>query len=459
MEILKTVVNYVLDLGAGVFMPVIMFLLGLIVRMPLKKNITAALTLGVAFTGISLVMGFMTDAISPAAQQLVKHTGIKLTALDVGWPPLSAISWAWPLAFLMFPYQIGINIWMLIFKWTDTLNVDMWNVWNKILTAVLIYFVSKNMILAFVGAGVQIILELKNGDLIQKSVEEATGIPGVTVTHPHGLVAMPMTYLDMVLDRIPGIKDVHLDAATMKKKVGIFGENHVMGFILGIFIAVLAGYNFKNTLVLGVQAATALLLLPMVAKLFMEALAPFSDATSTFVKKRFPGRNFIIGLDWPILAGKPEIWVVMILIIPIILLMAFVIPGNSILPFGGILMTGLAFTALLVTRGDMVKMLILSTLLIPVFLWVGSYLAPGITDLAKAVGGIHIPAGQLITRMGIEAPVFRYAIIEVSKVTMGSYIGIIFIFLYAAGRFGYRKIMLKRNKQLSAGTKQNSVEE
>ncbi len=141
---------------------------------------------------------------------------------------------------------------------------------------------------------------------------------------------------------------MEIDAESLKEKLGIFGENHVMGFIIGIFIALFAKYDLKSTLTLAVQAATALTLFPMVATLFMKALAPISDAAGEFMKKRFPGKEIYIGLDWPFLAGQPEVWVTCILLVPVILLMAVILPGNGVLPFGGILNICFAATALIV---------------------------------------------------------------------------------------------------------------
>ena len=49
MEILSDVVNYLLSLGAAIFVPIIIIIAGLIVRMKLKDAISAGITLGVAF--------------------------------------------------------------------------------------------------------------------------------------------------------------------------------------------------------------------------------------------------------------------------------------------------------------------------------------------------------------------------------------------------------------------------
>lgn len=63
-----------------------------------------------------------------------------------------------------------------------------------------------------------------------------------------------------------------MDANALKDKIGIFAENHVMGFIIGGLLGIAAGYDVAKTLMLAMQAAAALTLFPMVAKLFMQAL-------------------------------------------------------------------------------------------------------------------------------------------------------------------------------------------
>ena len=115
-----------------------------------------------------------------------------------------------------------------------------------------------------------------------------------------------------------------MNAAQLKEKLGIFGENSVMGFLVGGLIAFMGGYDVKGILTTAMQVATALVLFPMVAKLFMQALAPIADATSTFMKSKFKGREFYVGLDWPFLAGQSEIWVTAIILVPIELILALV---------------------------------------------------------------------------------------------------------------------------------------
>ena len=137
MDVLLAVVNYILGFGAAVFVPLIMLVLGLCVKMKFSDAFIAALTLGVAFTGMNMLTGFMTGAIQPAAEGLATKTGVVLTTVDTGWPAMSAIAWAWPFGVLCFPLLIVINVILLAANKTSTLNVDLWNVWNLLFTCVL----------------------------------------------------------------------------------------------------------------------------------------------------------------------------------------------------------------------------------------------------------------------------------------------------------------------------------
>lgn len=444
---MKEVINYILDLGPEVFLPLVMIIVGLIVRMKFPTAFSSGLTLGLAFLGMNVVIGFLFDTVGPAAEAFVENTGLQLKALDLGWPPNAAIAWAWPYAFLMFPVQIIINLVMLALNKTNCLNLDLWNVWNKIFTAVIVAGITNNLAMGFIVAAIEVVLELKNADLTQKQIQRMTGIPGIALPHALALTAVVLAPLNRLLDFIPGIKNLDIDAESLKEKLGIFGENHVVGFIIGILIALFARYDLKSTLALGVQAATALTLFPMVSTLFMKALAPISEAAGEFMKKRFPGKELYIGLDWPFLAGHAEVWVTCILLVPVTLLMAVALPGNATLPFGGILNICFAATALIVCNRNLVRMLILGVIATPLYLYVATAFAPHITNLARQVGTIDLPANQMITWNGMEAPEFRYVFARAANIINGDILGIVLLAGYIALYVWYFKHMKAREEE------------
>lgn len=149
MEALQVIFQSILDMGAAVFLPIVIFIIGLVVGLKPGKAVSAGLTLGVALTGINLVISYMSETVGVAAQSFVENTGVQLTALDMGWAPALGLCWSWKYAFVMFPVQIGINVLMLVLGWTKTLNVDMWNVANKIFTAFIVSSVTGNSIIGF----------------------------------------------------------------------------------------------------------------------------------------------------------------------------------------------------------------------------------------------------------------------------------------------------------------------
>ena len=71
----------------------------------------------------------------------------------------------------------------------------------------------------------------------------------------------------------------------------IQAENHVLGFSLGCVFGIIGRYDIVNILKLGLVAGTAMTLFPMVTKLFMQALAPISEAVQAYMQKRFKDRE------------------------------------------------------------------------------------------------------------------------------------------------------------------------
>lgn len=422
MNALASVFQGILDLGPAIFLPIVIIIIGLVVRMKFGKAFSSGLTLGVAFVGIGLIIDFMMGNVGAAAQQFATNTGIQLKALDLGWAPALGLCWQWKYAFIMFPVQIGINVVMLFFGWTDTLNVDMWNVANKIFTAFLAATVTGSAVIGFAVACGQIILELKNADCTKHQLHELTGIPGISMPHPMFLSNIFFYPVSRLLDFVLPA-GANVNAANLKDKIGVFGENHVMGFIIGTLTGLIGRYDLGSALMLGVQAGTALTLFPLVSKLFMTALTPLSDAVSSFVKERFSGKEMVIGLDWPILAGNPEIWVAIILTIPVALGVAMVLPGNSVFPFGNLMNVCVCAAAFMSTRGNLVKMIIISYLMVPILCWSASDFAPMLSQLAVETGR-ELPPGQLMAWWGMDIAEIRWMVVSALEGKIPAFAGL-----------------------------------
>jgi len=444
MDAVLNAIQWVLNLGAAVFLPIIIFILGLVVRLKPVKAFRAALLFGVAFTGMMLVIVSLFYAdIAPAASAMVDRFGLKLDTLDIGWTPAAAIAWAWPLAATMFGVQILINLVMLAFNWTKCLNVDMWNVWQKAFAGAIIVALFNNYFLAYLIAAIWIIAELKFGDWISYQTHEYVNVPGITVPHSAVLGLAIAAPVDWLLTRIPGLDKIKADPQTLRDRFGIFGEPMILGLLIGLLLGIGAGYDIPKTLTLGVKAATALVVLPMMARLFMEGLAPISEAAGEFMKQRFPGREVFIGLDWPILAGNPATYAVGILAIPIMLLLVMVLPGNHTLIFGSIADWAWMVSVVgVMVGGDIVRMLLISLALIPAYLYTATYFGASITQVATQVGTTMPEGAAAITWFGT-TPFFWM----LAKIAEFNALSIVWALALAGLVYASWKILTKREKE------------
>ncbi len=123
----------------------------------------------------------------------------------------------------MFPLQIGINILLLALGKTKTFNADLWNVWGKIFTAVIVMGTTNSVVLAFVVASIQIVLELWSSDAHQKRLQKMSGIPGVTCSHRTLFFSCILWPFDMILRKIPFLNK-EFGVAQLRDKIGIFAK-------------------------------------------------------------------------------------------------------------------------------------------------------------------------------------------------------------------------------------------
>lgn len=446
MEILTAVFDYILnDLGSTVFLPIIMFIMGLIFGMKVTDALSSGIMFGVALAGMSLVVGYMTDAISPVAEAMSENVGKTFDIVDGGWVTMSSITWSWEYAFIMFPVQIIVNLVLFAVKFTDTINCDLWNVWGKVFYCYIVYYLTGNMILGYIVAIARMVLELMFADRLQPTIYKRTGVPGMTCSHflmSFGSVVYP---IELLLRKIPALEAQTFDAVWLKSKIGIFAENHVMGAILGLIFGLVGGYSIADALILAIECAAAMTLMPMVTKLFMNALEPITDAATEFMKKHASGREVFVGLDCPVLLGDAEIWVTCIIAVPFYLIWAMVLPFNSMLPFAGIVNYGMTLALFYACKGNLIRMILEACLIgVPVFLFAGNQIAPVISELALANGFIE---SGMVSNSGIDAPLFTYAF---TYCWTGDITAIICAIYWAFGCFLYLRDLDKQNKEMKA---------
>lgn len=407
MEAIKSIFDFLTGLGSPVMLPIVIFILSLILGQKLSRAFISSLTVGVGFIGLGLVINLLFQALGPATDALVKSTGLQLTSLDVGWGVAAAIAFGTAVGSLVFIVALGVNLIMLVFNWTKTLNVDMWNYWHYAFTGSLVYLVSGgNLLLGLIAAGIHAVVALLIADWVAKDVQGFFKLPGISIPQGWAITSVPIIKVfNWIVEKIPGLRDVYWDSETLQKRLGIFGQPIIMGAILGLLFGILAyginpaGMTFNEVLgkvlMLAVQMAAVMLLIPRIIAIFMEGLTPVSEAARTFMQKRFAGREFYVGLDSAILIGHPITIATGILLIPITLLLAAILPGNTTLPAADLAAT--AFFVCMVpplTRGNFFRSVLYGILIMTMVLYISSAFAPLLTQIARDIG-YTIPQGAV----------------------------------------------------------------
>ena len=412
MHIILDFFQYIINLGVSVMMPIIITVLGLIFGNKLSSSFKSGLTVGLGFVGLNAITALMIDAISPVTRALVKQYNFQLTATDMGWGVGASLAWGTEVVPFVFLTIIATNVIMILFNWTKTMDVDIWNFWEPMAIASALYLTTRNLFIALLSAVINMAIIFKIADWTQKDVDEVLGLEGISFPHLQStgwaLIGYPLNW---ILDRIPGIKNISWTPEKVQNKLGIFGEPMFMGLFIGGGLAAVARMPVATVLQTAVKIAASLVLIPKLVALLMDGLTLISESAQEWMQKRFPGRQLYIGLDSALGIGHPYVLTTGLLMIPFALVLAFILPGNKVLPLADL--TALPYFmifAILPSKGNLFRGLISGILFTIIILYCASYAAPIVTQLAVQVG-YHLPKGSTqVTSLAVGAQWYTWII-------------------------------------------------
>lgn len=169
-----------------------------------------------------------------------------------------------------------------------------------------------------------------------------------------------------------------------------------MGAIMGVIIGILAGYDVRGVLTLGIQMAAVIVLMPVVVKYIMGGLMPISEVARTKLQKKFKNSKFYIGLDCALLLGDPVVVTASLLFIPITIIIAALVPGNQILPFGDLPTIGFFIAmAVGVHGGNLFRTLITGSIVMFLAIWISNQMIGLHTILAANAGQLTNATAQV----------------------------------------------------------------
>lgn len=384
------IMRYILDLGPTVMLPLVIIIFSKLLGMKLGDCFKSGLHIGIGFVGIGLVIGLMLDSIGPAAKAMAEQFQINLHVIDVGWPGSSPMTWASQIALVAIPVAIGVNILMLVTRMTRVVNVDIWNIWHMTFTGAMLHLATGSYWLGILGVAVHAAFVYKLGDWFAKDTRDFFGLDGIAIPHGSSAWFGPIAVLvDTIIDKVPGLNRIHFSADDVQKRFGPFGEPVTVGFIMGLVIGMLAGYDVKAVLQLAVKTAAVMLLMPRVIKPIMDGLTPIAKHSRKRLQAKFGGQEFLIGLDPALLLGHTSVVSASLIFIPLTILIAVLVPGNQVLPFGDLATIGFFVAmAVAVHQGNLFRTLISGVIIMGITLWIATQTIGLHTQLAANAGAL-----------------------------------------------------------------------
>lgn len=422
---MREVFSYVIGLGAAVMMPVIFTALGVGIGIRFSKALKSGLLVGVGFVGLGVVTALLTSSLGPALKGLTDLYQLNLPFFDLGWPAAAAVAYSCAVGAFIIPVCLGVNVALLFVGATRTVNIDLWNCWHFAFLGAMVFFATGSLAWAFYAAIVLYVITLCLADFTAKGFQSYyRDMAGISIPQPFCQSFTPFAVaLNWALDRIPGFAKLDIDAEGLKRKFGLFGEPLFLGVIIGCGIGALRCDGWRSVvesvpsiLKLGVTVGAVMELIPRITALFIEGLKPICQAVQEKLSKKFGGSEtehpttsvpsclrvrkstpqFFIGMSPALVIGHPTTLVVSILLIPVILFLSVVLPGNKFLPLASLAGMFYLFPCVLpITKGNVPKTFVIGLVALVCGLYFVTNLTPAFSKAIAAANcdGIAVPPG------------------------------------------------------------------
>ena len=454
---MEAVFSYIIGLGAAVMMPIIFTILGVCIGIKFGKALKSGLLVGVGFVGLSVITGLLTDSLGEPLKKVTEIYGLSLGIFDMGWPAAASVAYNTSVGAFIIPVCLAVNIVMLLTKTTKTVNIDLWNYWHFAFIGAVVYFASDNIWWGFFAAVICYIITLIMADLTADKFQKYyDGMDGISIPQPfcQGFVPFAVV-INKVLDKIPGFDKLNIDAEGMKKKFGIMGEPLFLGVIVGCAIGALACKDSQELVAgipgilgLGIKMGAVMELIPRITSLFIEGLKPISDATRELIARKFKNSAGLnIGMSPALVIGHPTTLVVSLLLIPVVLFLSVILPGNQFLPLASLAGMFYLFPAVLpITKGNVLKTFIVGLIALIVGLYFVTNLAPFFTEAATDVyvktqdAAVRIPEGFQGGALDFASSIFSWVIFHLTY--SFKYIGAGILVLFTMGMMYLNRVRI-----------------
>lgn len=380
-------------LSSTLTVPIILFIVGLIVGLKPGKAFRSGLITSVALTGLWTILELFMNNISPIAMAIGEKFGGAgaFEYVDVGWTARFAAGFS-TIGLSYVGIGILLNLVLVMLGWIKTLSIEFIGpILANSTIGYAIYLTTGSYVYGLIASTIIFVINWILCDWQQPMVEKFYGyknISFITVgVNEVGIIAWPLAKL---LDLIPGLKQSKFTPEWISQKLGVFGEPMFIGAAFGLALGLIAGNPVVDSLNLAVVLAASLNLMPRMIGVLMEGLVPIQEGLRDWLKKNTKDREIYIGMDPALGTGHPAVLATTMLIIPVTVLLAVLLPGNRVLPMAdlAVLVFTLEFVVIM-NKGDLLRSFISSVIIMVLVIYGANLDAPFLTMTLQDQGVIE----------------------------------------------------------------------
>ncbi len=405
ISIMEGVSAFFNTFGSAVFVPVMVFIIAIILGVNARKAFFAALNAGIGLTGFAWLINSFIPIIVPAVENFVTSTGIDLPVLDIGWQATSIIAYATRAGMFFLGFGLLFQVLLFLVKWTNVfIPGDLWNNYSYMFWGSLIFAVTDDMWLAMATMFVMVLYNCIFIEMNAKRWSTYYGYANTTVPALHIAPSTPFAVVgNWALNKMGAYK-IRWSPDALRKRMGFLGEPTVLGLILGFLLGILGNIRNLGALeawgrifTIAISTAAVMAVFPRVANIFASAFHPIAEAARKRTNINHSD-DIYIGINDATGYGEPATLMSGILLIPILLALAVILPGNRTLPLVDLIAIPFIIQPIVAaSNGNIFKTLILSSIWFALGLYVATAVAPVFTEVYAEFAAEPLAPGVLVT--------------------------------------------------------------
>lgn len=401
LELLSKIME---SFGAAIVVPFVICIIALIMKVKPQKAFQAGLNAGIGLTGFGMLIGAYTPIVTPVINRMVEVSGISLRVLDTGWQATSVVAYSTEVGMIFLGLGLLFQILLFVSRYTNIfMPSDMWNNYSFMLWGSMLYIATGNIYLAIGLMLLSNLYSITCAEIVAKRWSNYYGYPGCTMTAPHHICSVPLAVVvDWILNKL-GANRVQWNPQTLQAKLGFMGESTSLGLVLGCIIGFAGNITCLDTIEawgeifrVGVATAAVMCIFPKIAGVFASAFTTITDASRKTAKSNSKNRVWYLAINDAAGYGESATLLTGMLLIPIVFILAIILPGNETLPMVDLIAIPYMIQLIIaISNGNIFKSLISGAIWCAGGLYIITAVAPIFTAVARDVGVI-LPAGVML---------------------------------------------------------------